>query len=249
MFPPTYHFGQLCSPTRVALCLFGPIITHTLCHCLFQSPDPKTPTMTLCAQLLFQIARPNHVFCSASRAICLHHEKILGKVCFIAVHDLVLRPVVSQQPCPSGHVRFRAFLRASWVIDNFAQHVVLYRSQMCALSSSHQCIDDKTQEISDLNLKISAISLLHSICRSEENRIHAATSLSAISSVKWPSNVIHTPSALKPLHAFFVLLLSPSLQCCKAECHAPSCTKLPHSNQCLIPLVSVIHTILSPSSL
>ena len=63
LFPPNYHFFcQLCSPHRVALCLFDPIITNTLSHGLFPSPDPKTPTMTLCAQLLFHTAKPHHVF-------------------------------------------------------------------------------------------------------------------------------------------------------------------------------------------
>ena len=63
---------------------------------------------------------------------------------------------------------------------------------------AHQYIDDRTQEISSLNLYFSAISFLHSICRSAKNRLHEASSLSAISFVKCPSNVIHNPSALKP---------------------------------------------------
>ena len=46
----------------VLLCAFSFHLSPIhLCHGLFPSPDPKTPTMTLCAQLLFQIAKPHHV--------------------------------------------------------------------------------------------------------------------------------------------------------------------------------------------
>ena len=85
--------------------------------------------------------------------------------------------------------------------------------QMCALSSSqypaaaHQYIDDRTQDISNLDLYFSAILLLRSIRRSAKNRLHAATSRSAISFVKCPSNVIHTPSALNPSSRFLRIIV------------------------------------------
>ena len=115
---------------------------------------------------------------------------------------------------------------------------------------AHQYTDDRTQEISSLNLYFSAISWLHSICCSAKNRLHAATSLSAISFVKCPSNVIHTPSALKPSSRFLRIIVVPDTAMLPGRM---SCAVVHHTasfQSTFKPAYFSVsyHSILSPSS-
>ena len=59
---PIHHFFQLGAPYSIVVCQFHPLISKTLDHRLLPTPDSEAPSMTLCAQFLFQAPKPCHNF-------------------------------------------------------------------------------------------------------------------------------------------------------------------------------------------